>query len=196
MTSAGNVGIGGNPSYKLDVFGDINSSGCLRSSAGVVSGACVSDSRLKEDVKPFTLGLSALLGIAPKTFRYNGLGDQPKSAAPELGVIAQEVEKTAPSLVSDRLITLHKGDREKTAVKQVNYTGLLYTVINSVKELYGKLLQTDAKVKALQAENAKLKAEAEASARKLASIEAKMEAQAAEMNARLKALESSRSKAK
>jgi hypothetical protein len=133
----GNVGIGTKtPAHKLEVVGDIAASGCLSSSAGVASGTCVSDERLKTDIHDFNLGLDALLGIQPHLFKYNGLGEHPKSTRPELGVIAQEVEMAAPQLVSTRKVKLHPQDQQLTEIKQVNYTAFIYVLINSVKDLY------------------------------------------------------------
>lgn len=77
-----------------------------------------------------------MLKILPKTFVYNGLGEQPTSKNRELGIIAQDVEKVAPQIVSTRDVKLHSQDQQTTTVKQVNYTSLIYIVINAVKELY------------------------------------------------------------
>jgi hypothetical protein len=169
LTAAGNVGIGTtSPLYKLNVIGDVAASGCLRSSAGVASGTCVSDERLKTDVHDFDLGLDALLGIQPHYFKYNGLGEHPKSSEPELGVIAQEVEKTAPQLVSTREVKLHPEDKQPTEIKQVNYTSFMYVLINAVKDLYHQwaddsqeihraLASKDERIRALERENAAIK---------------------------------------
>ena len=148
-----NVGIGtSTPSYKLDVVGDINSSGCLRSSVGVSSGTCVSDERLKSEIQPFDLGLDALMGITPKYFKYNGRGGHPVSPQLELGVIAQDVEKTAPQLINTRMVKLNPEDKNLTEVKQVNYTAFSYVVINAVKELYHKLTKVERNVAAIESQ--------------------------------------------
>jgi hypothetical protein len=137
LASNGNVGIGTtNPGYKLAVVGDVSATGCLRSSAGVASGTCASDERLKTDVQPFDLGLEALLGIRPHFFKYNGLGGVPSSEKPELGVIAQEVERTAPQLIVTKEVKLNPEDVQTTEIKQVNYTAFTYVLINAVKDLY------------------------------------------------------------
>jgi hypothetical protein len=192
VTKAGNVGIGTTaPGYKLHVVGDVNATGCLRSSAGTVSGLCASDERIKSDIQPFDLGLDALLGISPKLLKYNGLGEHPASEHPELGVIAQEVEKTAPSLIETREVKLHPQDEHRTEIKQVNYTAFTYVLINAVKDLYHRWLAdsqelhrdlaskaNQAETEALKAENAQLKARAD-----------KAEKENAEMKARLDRIE-------
>ncbi|MEK2645808.1 tail fiber domain-containing protein [Bdellovibrio sp. BCCA] len=159
---AGSIGIGKtNPSYKLDVVGDISASGCLRSSAGVASGTCASDERLKTDVQSFDLGLDALMGINPHFFKYNGLGGHPVSEKPELGVIAQEVEKTAPQLIVTKKVKLNPGDDQKTEIKQVNYTAFTYVLINAVKDLYHRWFDDSQalhrEIASVKAENAQLK---------------------------------------
>jgi len=180
ILSSGNVGIGNAaPGYKLDVTGDISASGCLRSSAGIASGACVSDERLKTNIHSFTLGLDALLGITPRYYKYNGLGGLPMSKEDELGVVAQEIEKAAPILVTKKQIKLHATDEKTTEIKQVNYTALIYVVINAIKDFYHRWMDDSAaihrdiaskadqseldalktKTKKLEEENAQMKAE-------------------------------------
>ncbi|WP_374029953.1 tail fiber domain-containing protein [Bdellovibrio bacteriovorus] len=159
---AGSIGIGKtSPSYKLDVVGDISASGCLRSSAGVASGTCVSDERLKTDVQSFDLGLDALMGINPHFFKYNGLGGHPVSEKPELGVIAQEVEKTAPQLIVTKEVKLNPEDDQKTEIKQVNYTAFTYVLINAVKDLYHRWFDDSQvlhqEIATVKAENVQLK---------------------------------------
>jgi hypothetical protein len=137
ITSTGSVGIGvPNPSYKLDLAGDVNVSDCVRASGSNIGGTCSSDERLKTDIQPFDLGLDALLGISPHFFKYNGLGGHPASQKPELGVIAQELEKTAPQLVVTKNVKLNPDDLQTTEIKQVNYTAFTYILINAVRDLY------------------------------------------------------------
>ncbi|MGE3261017.1 MAG: tail fiber domain-containing protein [Bacteriovoracia bacterium] len=163
IDSNGNVGIGTTtPAYKLDITGDVNATGCLRSSAGIASGTCVSDERLKTDVHSFDLGLEALLGINSYVLRYNGLGEHPATEKPELGVLAQEVERTAPQLVTTREVKLYPGDARTTEIKQVNYTAFTYVLINAVKDLYRRWMddsrEIHREVAALRAENAEMRA--------------------------------------
>lgn len=137
IAPGGEVGIGTTtPGYTLHVIGDIQASGCVRAGVSTLGGSCSSDAALKTDVQSFSLGMEALEGIQPHMFRYNGLGEHPKSEALELGVIAQEVEKTAPELISRKKVYLHPGDKEKTEIRQVNYSAFTYVLINAVKEFY------------------------------------------------------------
>jgi hypothetical protein len=137
----GNVGIGTNsPGYKLEVIGDAAASGCLRASGSVVGGTCTSDVRLKKNIQSFDLGLEALLGFNPVTFERRGLANEPANGKKEIGLIAQDVEKTAPQLISTFSAKFNDSDPVAASIKQVNYTGLTYVLINAVKEIYSKLM--------------------------------------------------------
>ncbi|WP_413587184.1 tail fiber domain-containing protein [Bdellovibrio sp. HCB274] len=167
-----------NATYPLDVAGDIRTSTCLRTSAGVASGTCSSDIRLKKDIKPFNLGLDIVLGLQPKSFKYNGLGGEELSKEDQLGFIAQDVEKIAPSLIESKSVKLRDSDKKETEIKTVNYSAFLYTVINAIKEFHSQwtsdsknLHREIASVKdqntKLAQENAELKKRLDAIERKL-----------------------------
>jgi len=112
------------PAYPLDVVGDIRTSQCLCYNASTL-GTCTSDERIKKDIRLFDLGLQELLGIQPKYFKYNGLGGEQETPTEQMGVIAQEVEKVAPSLISTTEVKLHPEDQELTTIKKVNYGAFL-----------------------------------------------------------------------
>ncbi|HAR43761.1 MAG TPA: hypothetical protein DCS07_14190 [Bdellovibrionales bacterium] len=154
--AARNVGIFKNdPLYALDVTGDVRTEGCIQLASGTI-GTCTSDRRLKKNIRAFSLGLKALEGVEPKFYRYNGLGGNPVSEADHLGVIAQDLEKTAPELVTSR---------PGSEYKSVNYSGLIYVVINSLKELHFRWRTGDQNherdLVVLQTENARLAAKLE-----------------------------------
>jgi hypothetical protein len=146
VDNAGQVGIGNpSPSYPLDVSGDIRTTGCLYYNASSI-GTCVSDRKLKKEISPFTLGLDEVLGLNPVHFKYNGLSRNPNDGVKQLGVIAQDVEKVAPSLVV-----------KKGKYKAVNYGAFTYMFINAFKEMYQKITNTDEELKELKAENIAMK---------------------------------------
>src|SRR5262249_28091793 len=137
-------------------------SGCVRASGTVLGGTCASDIRLKTDIRSFDLGLAALFGVSPKIFKYSGLGEHPASVHDELGVVAQDVEKSAPELIVQKRVKLHKEDQQLTEIKEVNYSALIYVVINAVKELHHLWFDSDQEFRrelsSIKAENARLKA--------------------------------------
>jgi uncharacterized protein YdeI (BOF family) len=81
-----------------------------------------SDQNLKTNIKPIESSLSKLLKLNGVTF------DWKDTNKPAIGVIAQEVEKIFPELVSQNL------DH-----KTVKYNGLIGVLIEAVKELHTKV---------------------------------------------------------
>jgi hypothetical protein len=191
IDSTGNVGIGITaPTQKLDVVGNIKTSGCLYYASSSL-GTCASDERIKTDVRPFDLGLDALLGIRPVNFKYNGLAGFEADGKNQLGVIAQDIEQSAPELVEKREVKLHPEDHKKTEIKVVNYGAFTYVIINAVKQLYEKLvgvqehqIQQDRHIaskvdkkelETLKSENAQLKARADKFEKENLEIKARLE---------------------
>lgn len=76
-----------------------------------------SDQNLKENIRTFNGGLSAINSLRGVNF------DWKDTSKPSIGVIAQELEQILPELVTN-------GD-----VKTVNYNGLIGVLIEAVKEL-------------------------------------------------------------
>lgn len=99
------------------------------------SWAAVSDVRVKKDVKRFELGLAELEQVQPVTFKYNGLGGSTATDQQFVGVIAQELEKALPFMVSSEPKKLHPEDKQTTDVKQVDPSAFTYVLINAVQEL-------------------------------------------------------------
>ncbi len=117
----GNVGIGTNaPTAKLSVNGSANNT----------SGAwgVFSDSRVKTVTNDFTDGLNVINKIHAVKFKYNA--DAPfKADGEQIGVVAQELEKIAPYMVSQQEFGQLKDLRE------VNNQAYVFLLINAVKEL-------------------------------------------------------------
>ena len=86
-------------------------------------------------MKPFELGLAAVAGLKPVTFYYNGLGGNPDDGHEQIGLIAQDVEKAAPVLVSSQKVLLNPKDKFRTEIKQVDYGAINYMLINAIREL-------------------------------------------------------------
>ena len=119
----GNIGIGkANPAYRLDVVGDINASGLVRANGIALS----SDARFKQNIKTLPNALNNLLLLRGTNYFFNtkSFPEKSFSAEKQMGLIAQEVEKIFPELVST----------DKDGYKSVNYIGLIPVMIESIKE--------------------------------------------------------------
>ncbi len=118
--NTGNVGINSSsPTAKLEVIG-------TAAKTGGGSWAVSSDRRLKKDIQTYNQGLDKILAINPVTFHYNeksGYDTEPEY----VGVIAQELQKVAPDMVSTF---------EQNGMKylRVDNSAMTYMLINAVKE--------------------------------------------------------------
>ncbi len=126
ISNAGAVSIAASTGVELTVTGDINYSGVLTDT---------SDMRLKTDIKPLEArDVIEKLGMID-TYTFH-MKDNPHGPM-EYGVMAQELEKIFPELVSTA--------DDEMGTKSVNYIGLIAPMIEGVKTL--------------KAENESLKAE-------------------------------------
>ncbi len=133
ILSTGNVGVGTtSPADKLDVNGDLRvgtgTSGCVKDSDGtVIAGACSSDARLKRDVTPFPKLLDKLSQLQPVHFywRSEAFPARHLGVRQSFGLVAQEVEKVMPELVTE----------DEQGFKAVNYSKLPLLNLQAVKEL-------------------------------------------------------------
>jgi hypothetical protein len=97
---SGNVGIGITiPTDKLHVNGDLRITGVARKPGGG-SWTSSSDARLKKKVGPLAHGLDRLLQLRGVQFEWKEPDKMGNLSGPQLGFIAQEVEKTFPQWVS------------------------------------------------------------------------------------------------
>lgn len=120
-----NVGVGTTiPTSRLHVVGDSFITGVVTCTGATVNGniTCVdlnstSDFNLKENIQTIDNALEIVNDIRGVKFEWK------ENNKPSIGVIAQEVEKVLPQLVTD------------TETKTVNYNGLIGVLIESVKEL-------------------------------------------------------------
>jgi len=83
-----------------------------------------SDANLKENVENIVDSIDILKDINGVKFVWKELG------TPSVGVIAQDVEKVLPELVSQR---------SDNGTKSVNYNGLVGVLIEAVKELSARV---------------------------------------------------------
>lgn len=120
MSSASDAGV--SCTYLVQVQGDMSVSGLLYANK-FYSGEFnyyLSDERLKKNIETLEDPLSDIMKLRPVSFEYK------KSGAQTMGVIAQELEKVYPSLVSND---------SPNGYKSVSYDGLIAPLIGAVQEL-------------------------------------------------------------
>jgi len=111
------------PAYLLSVDGGITANGPVRATTLVQT----SDARFKTNVRPLAGALASVLALRGVRYEWNALGIQHggTAGAPQVGVLAQEVEKVYPELVST----------DKDGYKAVNYAQLTPVLLEAIKEL-------------------------------------------------------------
>ncbi len=131
-TLDGNVGINTPPGiYSLEVNGTTLLDGSLlvegnASKPGGGPWLASSDARLKENVLPYTDGLSTLLKINPVKYHYNQLSGY--DTKPEyIGVLAQDMQSIAPYMVGSSV-------KNGAVWYTVDNSSMTYMLINAVKE--------------------------------------------------------------
>jgi hypothetical protein len=154
---SGSVGIGTTtPGDKLDVDGDIRvgtsgTNGCLKNNnGGTITGVCSSDERFKRNISPFGSVLNNLSKLRPVHYFWRAKDFPNKHFGPDqtYGLLAQDVEKVLPELVST----------DAQGFKQIDYGKLPMLTIQAVKELNEQNQTLKARVETQASEIAALKA--------------------------------------
>lgn len=114
---------------KLEVNGDFTADSVSRRS----------DARLKTDIRPIENPLQTILKLHGKQYRFKD------SAAQDLGLLAQDLEKVLPELVSET----------DDGFKAISYSSLTALLIEAMKE---QQKDFEGKLTALEQENVSLKA--------------------------------------
>jgi hypothetical protein len=139
ITLGGNVGIGTTgPTAKLSVNGNANNS---TGSWGVFS-----DERVKTVTGNFTDGLNVIRQINPVVFNYNDNAPF-KTSDDQIGIVAQELEKIAPYMVSKQAYNQFEDLRE------VNNQAYVFLLINAVKEQQEQITNQQQQIESQQKEN-------------------------------------------
>jgi SepF-like predicted cell division protein (DUF552 family) len=135
----GRVGIGtNNPTALLSVNGTANNS--------TGSWSVFSDARVKDIKRPFTSGLETIMQLRPVVFKYNDKAPL-NSDKEHIGVIAQELEKVAPYMVSTAEVS------GISDLKEVDNQAYTFLFINAIQELKTELDAKSAEMERLKAEN-------------------------------------------
>jgi len=118
--------MGGSTGGGTQLYVRSGGSGGVRLDAGSTGWVSASDIRLKDVTKPIQKAVESLSGL--QTIYYSWKDSIDKSL--HIGLIAQEVEKVFPELVSESSIDGMKG---------VNYTELIPVIIKAIQELNEKI---------------------------------------------------------
>lgn len=111
-----------------------------------------SDARLKDNVETIAGALDKVSQLRGVTFTWNGKSHAPGTTS--TGLIAQEVEKVIPEVVSEFQIS-QKGTAELgETYKGVNYGALVGLLVEAVKEEKSKREALEARLSALEAKAA------------------------------------------
>jgi hypothetical protein len=129
VTADGRMGIGKAPDagFKLDVEGDIRGTRVFAQGVELTS-----DARFKTNLQAITDALSIVRKLQGVSYDWNraAFPDRGFSPRPQIGVIAQEVEKVLPELVST----------DAQGFKSVNYTGFIPVLIEGLKQQDARLV--------------------------------------------------------
>jgi len=135
VTAAGAMGLGKAPGagFKLDVEGDIRGTRVFAQGVELTS-----DARFKTNLQAITDALSIVRKLQGVSYDWNraAFPDRGFSPRPQIGVIAQEVEKVLPELVST----------DAQGFKSVNYTGFIPVLIEGLKQQDTRLDEQDARL--------------------------------------------------
>ena len=141
ITSAGNVAIGATTaSAKLYVAGDATITGKMNSNGIQES----SDKRFKKDIKPLGNALENVMKLEGVKYlwRTEEFPDRKFGDRTEIGVIAQDVEKIYPELVST----------DEEGYKAVQYSHMVPVLLEAIKEQQKTIEGLDSTVEGLSTE--------------------------------------------
>jgi hypothetical protein len=149
--SYGGAGIdawgGNNPDGTLaragEFHGDVNISGCVAASTVIIGGSCQSDIRLKKNIQPFPAVLDKVVQLQPVSYTWR-TDEYPQfhfGTSRTSGLIAQEVEKVFPEMVSV----------DEGGFKRVNYSELPYLMLQGIRELKAENDDLRARIRRLEA---------------------------------------------
>lgn len=136
-----------------------------------------SDQRLKKNIRPISNSLESISQLVGVT--YNWI-DPSRGLAPQMGLVAQDVEKIFPEVVKT----------DSQGFKSVAYQNLIAPVISAINELRNLQLQSDTKYDLMVFANTQLRANAKATDQKINKLEQENAAIKAHLNEIEKALNS------
>lgn len=96
-----------------------------------------SDERLKKDIKPLGVALEKLQNLTPYSYRWK---DPAKSNDPQIGLMAQEVEKVFPDLVHT----------DEVGMKSIAYVQLIPLLLKALQEQQAMLQALQSRIENLE----------------------------------------------
>jgi hypothetical protein len=112
------------------------------------SWTATSDARLKENVEPYSAGLKEVMKIEPVTYHYiENTGHDTR--VEHVGVIAQEIQKIAPDMVTE--VEMELSDGTKGDYLSVDPSAFTYMLINAIQELKKENEELKARIIAIEA---------------------------------------------
>jgi hypothetical protein len=116
-----------------------------------------SDQKLKKNIKPFTSGLEKISLLKPSTYNFKTEEEFKYMNLPkgqQLGLIAQELEKVFPDLVTELPENIQKDAKGNItanipAHKVVNYIGLIPVLISAVQEQQAQIARQNELINSL-----------------------------------------------
>lgn len=124
---------------------NIQSVNALSTIASFTFVGTLSDMRLKSDITPVSGALGKVAAINGVSYKWKDAAAKGLPATTQLGLIAQDVEKVAPELVSDTA----------DGYKSLNYNGMSALFVEAIKELKAENETLKARIKALEDKSAK-----------------------------------------
>ena len=118
--------------HKVNINGDLHASGNVTQN---------SDDRLKKDIVPYIGALDAVLQLEGKSYKWND--HTAFSNKPDIGLIAQDVEKVIPELVVE----------DDNGYKAIAYAKLTTILIEAIKEQNKEIGQLKGEVAFLETQN-------------------------------------------
>jgi hypothetical protein len=143
----GKIGVGTtSPAYLLTINGGAYCNGTTWTNA--------SDARLKRDIQPMSkYGLSTVMQLKPVTYFYKA----DKTNHPEVGFIAQDMQKIVPEVVSGT-----EGDITKGETLGLSYGNLVPVLTKAIQEQQATIEAQQKQIDELKAQNTALAGELKA----------------------------------
>ncbi len=113
---------------ELDVDKDLVVAGCVQVPVGnIIAGSCLSDARLKKNIRPFAPVLDKIVRLQPVSYnwRTDEFPQYHLGSSRSFGLIAQQVQRVFPEMVSV----------DKDGFNRVNYSPLPLMMLEAIREL-------------------------------------------------------------